>query len=206
MSTNDQHIRTSVPLDAPSQPDAGRPQDMFHWHVIRVTYGRERKLADILQELKIKYYLPTTFRHYSRPKDGKLMKKEISAIPNLLFVYDTRAHLQAFKREMENVIPIRYLMDRATNQPAIVREKQMEDFIRVTSANPDELFYLDNPDIVPQKGDPVEIIYGPFTGVQAYVLRIRRDRKVVVSIDGIIAAAITAQIPKEWLKRLSTSN
>lgn len=205
MSTNEQHNGISVPLDAPSPPDAGRPQDVFHWFVLRVTYGRERKLATILEESNIKYYLPTVVRHYNRPKDGKLMKKEISAIPNLLFVYITRAHLQALKREMEDCIPFRYLMDKATRQPAIVRERQMDDFIKVTSMDPESLLYLDNPDVVLRKGEPVEITHGPLAGVQAYVLRIHRDRKVVLSLDGIIAAAYSVHIPQEWLRKIPKS-
>lgn len=176
---------------------------MPHWFVIRVTYGRERKLADLLDERKVKYFLPQKTVFKNDPKDGKLIKRKVSVIPNLIFVFAERPYLQELKQEIELTIPMRYMMDRATRQPAIVQTKQMEDFIRVAGSDEDALLYLDNPDIVLEKGEPVEIIYGPFTGIMGYVLRIRRDRKIVLTIDGLISAAITAEVKPDWIKRIN---
>ncbi len=187
--------------DTPETQDLGCPFDMPEWYVIRVTYGRERKLSEVLKERGVTYFLPTKVVHYNRRSDGKLRKKLVSAIPNLIFLFSTRAHIQALKEEMEARIPMRYLMDRATHEPMTIRKRQMEDFIRLASED-DNLLYLDNPDVVLEKGQPVEVTYGPFQGIQGYVLRIRRDRKVVLVLNGLLAAAIKAEIKMDWVKKL----
>ena len=91
-------------------------------------------------------------------------------------------------------------MDRTIGLPMTVPKKEMEDFIRVTSNNEYDFFYLEDPGIVFSKGQKVRISYGPLCGITGYVMRIKRDRKVVVTINGLISAAITADMKPEWLR------
>lgn len=197
------HIQTTLEV-SPDSPDSGCPQDVSEWYALRVTYGRELKLDAELDELGIKHFLPLKTVHYNRKSDGKLMKKQVSAIPNLIFVYSTRTYIQELKQQLSATIPIRYFMDRTTREPLIVPKRQMEDFIRLAGDGDDNLIYLDNPDIIFEKGQPVEVVYGPFAGIQGYVLRIRRDRKVVLVLNGLIAAAIKAEIKMDWVKKIDS--
>lgn len=71
----------------------------------------------------------------------------------------------------------------------------------VKSRNVDDGFYLDNPNVVVEKGKPVEIVCGEYAGVRGTILRILRDRKVVVSLNGIVAVAISG-IPFAWMKEI----
>lgn len=91
-------------------------------------------------------------------------------------------------------------MDRTTGKPMTVPKKEMEDFMRVTSDNENGFFYLKKPGIVFSKGQKVIISYGPLCGVTGYVIRIKRDRKIVVTINGLISAVITADMKSEWLR------
>lgn len=182
--------------------DLERPQDISRWYVMRVTYGRELKLKEKLDEIGMTSFLPVKTVHYNRKRDGKLMKKQASAIPNLIFLFSTRTHIQALKEQFEVTIPFRYFMDRTSQEPLTVPTRQMEDFIRLAGDGDDNLMYLDNPDIVLEKGQPVEVVYGPFAGIQGYVLRIRRDRKVVLVLNGLLAAAIKAEIKMDWVKKI----
>jgi len=188
---------------ASSKEDEIEPnQDEVAWFVIRVTYGRERKLHKELDERGIENFLPEKTVSYHRPSDGKLMHKKVSAIPNMLFVHDTRAHIQELKTELEGRLPMRYMMNKTTRKPVTVRDRQMQDFIRLIGSDSEKLMYLDNPDVVYEKGQPVEVVYGPFAGIQGYILRIRRDRKLVICLDGVLAAAVTAEIHSDWIRKL----
>ncbi len=91
------------------------------------------------------------------------------------------------------------MMDRSSGLPMIVRDKEMDDFIRVTTEKEDNVKYLDDPSAATAKGTPVEIVSGSFKGVQGKLLRIRRDRKVVLQLAGIVAVAVDG-IPMEWCK------
>ena len=112
-----------------------------------------------------------------------------------------RDFLNDYKRKVESDCPLRYMMDRSTGLPMVVRDKEMNDFIRVTKENDEGILYLDDPSSAVAKGTPVEIVYGPFKGVQGMLLRIRRDRKVVLQLVGLVAVAVDG-IPMEWCRVL----
>ena len=48
----------------------------------------------------------------------------------------------------------------------------------------------------------VRVTEGPFRGAEGYVKRIRRDRRLLVSIEGIVAVA-TAFIEPQFLEEIS---
>lgn len=163
------------------------------WFVMRVTYSRELKAQMFLKEAGVECFVPMIC---DRGEDGK---RYIPAIHNLVFVHTSRGFMDGYKRKMEEVIPLRYMMDRSTRMPMVVHDKEMEDFIRVTADMDKGVLYLDNPSVVAEKGTPVEIVSGPFKGVQGMLLRIRRDRKVVLQLAGVVAVAVEG-IPIEWCK------
>lgn len=196
----EESIKTSV-VENPESSDLGCPQEVPLWYVLRVTYGREMKLKTLLEEMRVRHFLPTKVDYTE--KDGKQIKKRISVIPNLIFVNETPSHIRELKETLSKTYPVRYFIDSVTHRPLIIPKRQMEDFIRLTSTGDDNVIYLDNPHVVFEKGEPVEVIYGPFAGVQGYVLRIRRDRKVVLVLQGLVAAAIKTEIKQDWLRRLN---
>lgn len=165
------------------------------WYVMRSTYSREMKAKSLLESEGVKCYIPMK---KVRCEQGD----EVSpAIHNLVFVYTNRGFMDTWKRQHEQDCPLRYAMDRASSAPMIVRNKEMEDFIRVTKDVDDGFIYLDNPNVVVEKGKPVEIVCGEYAGVRGTILRILRDRKVVVSLNGIVAVAISG-IPFAWMKEI----
>lgn len=165
------------------------PQDLSQWFAMRCTYSRELKAKALFDAEGIECFLPM--------KKDKVLKnaddaKEVlsPAIHNLIFVKTTRTFMNIWKRQHEDDCPLRYMMDKSSDQPIIVREKEMEDFIRVTKESQDSILYLDNPNVVQEKGQLVEIAVGPLKGVRGHIVRIRRDRRVVVSITGLLAVAL----------------
>ena len=123
----------------------------------------------------------------------------VPAVHNLIFVHSTRDFLDSYKRKVERDCPLRYMMDRSTGLPMVVRDKEMEDFIRVTAEKDEGILYLDNPSVIVTKGTSVELVSGPFKGVKGKLLRIRRERKVVLQLAGVVAVAVDG-IPMQWCK------
>lgn len=195
-------IESTITTEASNLDISNTHQDVVSWYVIRVTYGREYKLKLELEERNIEHFLPVKTVILRRTPDGKLISRKTSAIPNTIFIRETRENIQQLKTELEGRFPMRYMMNRNTHQPLTVREKQMQDFIRFASLENERLLYLNNPDVVYEKGQPVEIVSGPFAGVHGYILRIRRDRKLVISVDGVLAAAVQIDLRSEWIRKL----
>ena len=71
-------------------------------------------------------------------------------------------------------------------------------FILVTSVT-DNLLRLDNPTPEFLQGDRVRVTGGLFQGAEGVIKRIKGDRRLVVSIDGVTAVA-TSYIRPEYLE------
>lgn len=170
------------------------------WYAIRVTYSREKKLKEYLDAQAIENFLPMHYKLVK--KKGKMVKKLVPVVHNLVFVRSTRRILDKIKKETEGTIPMRYIMDKISNKPTIVPDYQMRSFIIVAGSLDEQLLYLDkNIDTVLGKGDKVRITGGMFPEVEGVILRIKRDHRVVVSIKGVIAVA-TAFIPPQWIQKI----
>ena len=163
------------------------------WFVLRVTYSRELKAQKLLQEAGVECFVPMVCDR----NDEK--KCYAPAVHNLIFVHSSRDFLDNYKRQVEADCPLRYMMDRSTGLPMVVRDKEMDDFIRVTTEKDEGILYFDDPSAVVTKGTLVEIVDGLFKGVQGKLLRIRRDRKVVLQLAGVLAVAVDG-IPMDCCK------
>lgn len=162
---------------------------------MRVTYSRELKAQKFLQEAGVECYVPM---RWERNDEGKHL---VPVVHNLIFVHSSREFMDAYKRKVEIECLLRYMMDKSTGLPMVVRDKEMEDFMRITAERDEGVLYLDNPSVVAKKGIPVEIVSGSFRGVQGKLLRIRRDRKVVLQLAGVVAVAVDG-IPMECCRVL----
>lgn len=172
----------------------GCPPDVLSsemkWFVLRVTYSRELKARKFFQDRGVECFVPMLVIK------GKDKDESLPAVHNLIFVHSCRSFLDVFKRSMEFTCPLRYMIDCGTGNPMVVRDKEMEDFIRVTSEGAGSFKYLDAPSSVVAKGTPVEVVSGPLKGVQGRLIRIRRNRKVVLQVAGVVAIAVDG-IPME---------
>lgn len=192
LETLDQH-ENECPQVVPDIPEKQR----VHWFVMRATYGREMKAKEMMAADGIECFVPT--RRVRSFADGKAIDKVVSVVKNYIFVRTSREFMDDYKRRMEAVCPLRYAMDRGLKKPMMVREKEMEDFVRVTTEASDSVRYLDDPQQLLKKGMDVEVVNGPFAGVTGKIVRFHRDRRVVVSLANIMAVAMSS-MPMSWLK------
>lgn len=159
------------------------------WYPVRVTYGRVLLIKKELDSLKIKCFVPM-LRKTKLVKD-KPVTKLVPAISNYIFIYTNRTTLYNLKKEFDNFIPIRFLLHPVTKLPHIIPKDQMTHFIAVSGTLDEQLVYLNATELNFKKGDLVKILDGPFKGVVGHFVRIKGDRRVVVSIEGIMAVATT---------------
>lgn len=176
----------------------GCPQDMsivkqgttnyICWFPMRVPYSREIKLKAILDARCIESFIP--MQRITTKQDGRIKHKYTPAIHNLIFINSSKSVIDQIKQEIESTTPMRFIMDKSNNKPIIIPQKQMEDFVRVSNGYQDELIYLNDTDLSMKKGERVRINQGVFEGVEGKILRIKGNKRVVVSIEGIAAVAI----------------
>jgi transcription antitermination factor NusG len=72
----------------------------------------------------------------------------------------------------------------------------MEDFIQISRVMADDILYLQDISTKLSLGQKVRVTEGPFSGVEGTVVRIKRSRRVVVELPGMLAVATTYVQPQ----------
>ena len=108
---------------------------------------------------------------------------------NFFLLLATRLNFFEITTTAGTQLPIRYIMDRETNQPITIPETQMRSFIAVAGSHDQQVVYLDPTTITFKKGERVRVTGGLFEGVEGEFVRVKGDRRVVVSIQGVMAIA-----------------
>lgn len=155
------------------------------WFAIRVTYSRELQFKEYLDNNSISNFIPM---HYAMvTQKGKSVRKLVPIIHNLIFVNTDRTTLDHIKQFYSAKFPIRYIMDKNKNKPIVIPDKQMQDFIAVCGQYEEQIVYLDPMEVSIKKGDRVRVTGGIWEGIEGKYVRIAKDRRVVVSIEGVMA-------------------
>lgn len=174
------------------------------WYVLRVTYQRELIAQDKLKAIGIDCFVPTQ-KTRSIDKKGRLIWKDVAALHNYIFVHSTREKIDSIKREY---IPwLRYLISpnrENGSQIMTVPARQMESFIAIAGNKEERILYLNPDELNLTNGDRVRVIEGPFKGAEGVLIKIKnkRDKCVVVKIDGVAAVA-TASIPQTLVEKIN---
>lgn len=169
--------------------------DAMNWYAIRVTYSRELKFQTLLQESGFQTFVPMCRRTFE--KNGKKENKLVPAVSNLIFVHSEKADLDAFMARMGEACPARFIWDKSTRKPIVVPDKAMEDFIKISMSNIDDVIYLQEVTAKLREGQRVKVKNGPFEGVEGTVIRVKRSRRVMVELPGMMAIATTFVKPEE---------
>ena len=147
-------------------------------------------MQDQLREHGIRTFIPMTW-HKPDPATGKQQKTLVPAITGLVFAQATREALDAYIRSFGDARPVNYYWDRTANRPLTVPDKAMEDFIAIASTMDPDLIYLTEISDKLREGQKVIVKEGPFKGVEGKVVRIRKSRRIMVEIPGMLAVAST---------------
>ena len=157
------------------------------WYALRITYSRELAFKQYLDDRNIENFIPMRYEYVV--KGERKIRKLVPVVHNLVFVYASSLQIDEMKTTAGTQLPIRYIMDRETNQPITIPETQMRSFIAVAGSHDQQVVYLDPTTITFKKGERVRVTGGLFEGVEGEFVRVKGDRRVVVSIQGVMAIA-----------------
>jgi len=157
-------------------------EEKKRWYAAKVYYNRMEPIRSQLVEDKAEYFIP-------------------EVISSLAFIHVTDSYLKRF--EQDNFSRLWIYRDPLTHIPSAIPEREMEVFIFVCSSGEQGLSFLgdDRPEY--HQGDLVRVTDGPFKGAEGHIKRIKKDRRLVVSIRGVAAVATTFIHPQflEVVKR-----
>ena len=190
------------------------PDAMHHWFVLRASYGREMMAEEALLASGVFAYVP---KHYVyREVNGKPKKVLERLIPNLVFAYMTPHQADVI---IKNIDPVEkspcpqlasvlsyyynHFAQNAIgyNPPLTVPRSEMENFIRLTASQDENILMLQEGEFRFKSDSEVMITDGIFKGVRGRVIRARGQQRVLVSLSGICFCA-TAYIPSAFLQEI----
>ena len=153
----------------------------MHWYAIKVYYNRVQPLIAECKELGMEFFAPTDI------------------IGSLLFVHCEESEVLRLVAESDVKMWVYRTSD--GNRPAIIPDREMEVFRFVVTAGREGLELLgdDRPEY--HEGDRVVVTGGPFKGAEGHIKRIKRDRRLIVTIKGVVAVA-TAYIHPSLLRKV----
>ena len=229
----------NMDIGCPELSSEGVPSS---WYALRVSYSRELKVQDKLNELGVKTFVPMMWRRCpvkpgmttgnpgmtkgkpgmtkgklgmttgnpgmtkGKPTTSSLpaptgnpSRRLVPAVGNLCFAYSTRAELEDFIRGYGDTSPVHFYWDRTANKPLTVPEKAMNDFIAVSSTLDEDLIYITEITSKLREGQTVKVKEGPFKGIEGKVVRIRKSRRILIELPGMLAVA-TTYIQPEYLE------
>lgn len=162
------------------------------WYALRVSYSRELKVQAQLREAGVRTFVPMVWRRCpDKPGITKDAKKLVPAVNNLCFVYWTKPEIESYIRSFGEKSPVHFYWDRTTSSALVVPEKAMEDFIKVSASMDEDLIYITEITEKLREGQAVRVKEGPFKGVEGKVVRIKKSRRILVELPGMLAVATT---------------
>lgn len=211
MLDNDLLLDSARPFGDSSNRNSGCPKSSsagvpLSWYALRVSYSRVLKIQSELQGMGVRTFVPMMWRRCpvkpgmtqtGKPGTTKLQKRLVPAVTNLCFVQWTQADVERYIQGYGDKSPVHFYWDRTSSSRLVVPDKAMEDFIKVSSSMDEDLIYITEISEKLREGQTVMVKNGPFKGVEGKVVRIRKSRRVLVELPGMLAVATTFVSPAD---------
>ena len=184
------------------------------WGYVYIHHGRVERFLELIKLVAARgECTPPTFVHRTprknkdsekktspksskkKPQSAKKSGKSSSdsepqdplTVSGLVFLQGETQELQLFlKKNFETI----YLVnDCATNRPASIPHSQMKPFMDLMKSKPYEITLLrDSFEKFAENHVKLRLLTGPFAGHEGYIVRIQRDRQLVMQLGGITIA------------------
>ena len=142
----------------------------MNWYAVRVYHNKTARIDEQLTADGVHHYVP-------------------EVVKSLVFLETEEEYLRDF--EQQNFTHLWVYRTPGTSTPTAIPDREMEMFLFVCTAGEQGLIYLgeDKPEY--HQGDRVRVIDGPFKGAEGHIKRIKKDRRLVVTVKGVAAVATT---------------
>ena len=186
------------------------------WYALKVFYNKVFEIEKILQREHLEVYFPTrrelvkgsglrrsgdTTRldstRYVKDADNKVWRR-IPVVNSLLFVRADEEEINKVRALVYGYALVYYNAERSG--PAVIPDREMTIFRMVADSGIEGLEFYSREDIVNfRQGARVRVTAGTLKGAEGYIKRIKRDRRLLVAIEGFVAVA-TSYLPPEMLE------
>ena len=164
-----------------------RQSDGTTWSYIFVHNSKVKGMEEQLVKDKRTYFVHKTIRYFKKLGKQKVQHKEMPTVSGLVFFQGFPKDIQAY---LDNKFPNVHLCKNcSTGKVAEIKDSQMRPFMRVNATEPERIRFLLKPfHYYARNRILLRITSGELAGLEGYVIRIDRDRRLVMDVGGISVA------------------
>ena len=175
----------SIPEVVPSNDDK---DNCTSWSYLFVHNQKVKSIEEQLKKDGITHFVHKTIKYVPRHRNrGGMREVETPSVSGLIFLQGNPELLQDYLDK--NKKPYKLCKNCSTGKVATIPCNQMEPFMRVAETEPERLRFLLRPFVYYSKNRTLlRILTGEYAGLEGYVIRIARDRRLVIDVGGMAVA------------------
>ena len=158
------------------------------WSYLFVHNQKVKSIEEQLKKDGVTHFVHKTIKYVPRHRNrGGMREVETPSVSGLIFLQGYSETLQDYLDK--NIKPYKLCKNCSTGKVATIPCNQMEPFMRVAETEPERLRFLLRPFVYYSKNRTLlRIVTGEYAGLEGYVIRIARDRKLVMDVGGMAVA------------------
>lgn len=174
-------------------------RETARWYVMRDLKRANAKLPAYqeLESKQLKVFTP--MKWHLAVRQGKRIREKIPFLPDLLFVYDTRARLDPIVEKIPT-LQYRYVRGGTYQQPMTVADTDMQRFILAASGSESPRYYLPEEITPAMYGRAIRIVGGPLDGYEGYLLTSRGSKVKRLLVDLPRFLAVSVEVNPEYIQ------
>lgn len=156
---------------------------IFIQHMSAESFEKKLETMKLQGDFKPKCFIHRTIQYKKKPNGKGVMKEEKPTVSGLVFLQGETTQLKSF---LIHNFPQYFLVnDCSTGKPAVIADSMMRPFMRIVEEEPERVTFLRAP-FVKFARDHVKlrVLTGILAGQEGYVVRILRDRQLVMDFGG----------------------
>ncbi|MDE6083805.1 MAG: UpxY family transcription antiterminator [Muribaculaceae bacterium] len=164
------------------------------WFVMRDLKRRTSNSLAVHDLAKAGFEVFTPMTQMVMKIGGKLQRRDVPVIQDLLFVHESKEILDPFV-ELMPTLQYRYQRGKSKDEPTTVRNEEMEKFIFAVSKTETPIYYKPGELTPAMYGKSVLICGGRLDGYEGRLLSVKgmRKRRLIVELSGFMAAAVEVE-------------
>ena len=174
----------------PSSVSSPEVSEVPRWYVMRdLKRANAREHAyQLFQEHQMEVFTPMKWQ-LSTVK-GKQVRKEVPYMADLLFVHDTRQHIDSIV-ESHPTIQYRWLRNKF-REPMTVPDAEMNRFIQAVRSTESPRYFMPEEITSSMLGRPIRIIGGSLDGYEGTLLTVRgsKVKRLLVELPGLLTVGV----------------
>ena len=166
-------------------------EEISRWYVLKTVFRKEVRVRDDMRRLGFDCYVP--MKYELKRIGSKKERKLIPAINQMVFVHSTKTAIEDYMNQSKESVYFLATGRKGHRELLIVRDHDMENFMRVTQQVEEALSYYRPEEVRLNVGDKIKIHGGIFDGVEGVLMRMpgKRNKQLVVSIPDVSIVAVS---------------